>query len=528
MSITPKDRKLRPEQPQEKKSLYPYFWLSALIFLVYFQGLFFGFVYLDDNALILDNFEFISKLSNIFGAFKYDAFFNSYGGSYYRPIFTLSFMLDALTGGASPFMYHLTNLLLHTIASCLAYRLFTEFEYSSSKAFLFSAIFGVHPALSQVALWLSGRGESLLAIFVAGSILFLVGFAKTGKFSFYMLHILFFILSVFTKETALTAPLIYFLYLKFIFRGKIPSPALISLISGWLLSIACCLVIRSLVLKTPVAHTDYDIMHTLAVAFPSTAAYVGKIFFPFNLSVFPVLKDISLKYGIIAVILVILLLYLSKTRNNKSAVFGLVWFAAFLSPSLLYPAHLSETRIYLPFIGFLLCLMEIDFGGIFRLNSIGLKVASVLIISLFSIKTILHSRNFKDRLSFWKQAVESSPSHAFNHNNLGSMYYLDGDFHEAEFYWKKAIEINPGERLVHNNLGLIYMNRGDFKNAEAEYLKELEINPLYDNVYFNMGLLCYRQGDLPGAQALWKKAVELNPRNHGALNNLTAIEKLLK
>ena len=82
---------------QELRSWRPYFILVVLGFVLYSQILSFDLTYLDDNTLIIDNWEIISNLRNIPLAFSSDAFFSG-TNFYYRPLLNVSFMLDALWG----------------------------------------------------------------------------------------------------------------------------------------------------------------------------------------------------------------------------------------------------------------------------------------------------------------------------------------------------------------------------------------------------------------------------------------------
>jgi hypothetical protein len=98
-----------------------YFWFLLLAFFLYLPSLFFDFSYFDDNVLILDKLFFLKNIGNFFRIFQQDVFYLSSSGSYYRPILTLSFMLDAQISGKYPFFYHLSNVLYHLTASLLFY-----------------------------------------------------------------------------------------------------------------------------------------------------------------------------------------------------------------------------------------------------------------------------------------------------------------------------------------------------------------------------------------------------------------------
>src|SRR3989339_2044527 len=130
------------EQTPYLDNLKPFFWIMVIGFLLYLSTLFFNFSYLDDNNLILDNQYFLSNPANIFQSFLTDVFliFN-HSAFYYRPLLTISLIFDYQIGGASPLIYHFSNVIFHLISSCLVFVFLTKLNYKKTLAFLFSIIF---------------------------------------------------------------------------------------------------------------------------------------------------------------------------------------------------------------------------------------------------------------------------------------------------------------------------------------------------------------------------------------------------
>jgi hypothetical protein len=243
---------------------------------------------------------------------------------------------------------------------------------------------------------------------------------------------------------------------------------------------------------------------------------MGKIFFPFNLSVLPIIQDTTFIYGIITIILLILFIYFTKNKRWNFILFGFMWFLGFLLPAFIRPypdiiADFLEHRLYVPIIGIFIVLLETDWVKKidFKKRSHLLMVGSLILV--FCVITLVHSRNFVDKLAFWENAVQTSPHHPLAHRNLGAMEYLNGDLVNAEKESKIALELNPNEQMAHNNLGLIYANENKFAEAEIEYKKELENNPYYDNAYYNLGLLYWQEKRPDEAITNWKKTLEINP-----------------
>ena len=495
----------------------PYFLIVLLGFLVYLPSLFFNFTYLDDNVLILDNYYFLKNISNIFEAFKQQVFpIQSSPAFYYRPMLTISYMLDAQFGDVSSFRYHLTSLIIHLVNSCLVFYFFKKLNYKKNISLFFSIIFAVHPVLTQATAWLPGRNDSLLALFVLASFIFFIKFLELKKIKYFFWHLLFFALALFTKELAVFLPILIILYFYIIHKQGLSWKNKWKFIFGWIFIFLIWFILRQGALSggIPKETNIFEMIKSIFISLPALVQYVGKIIFPFNLSVLPIIKDTTFVYGIIAIILLILGLIFSKNKRFNFIIFGLFWFLIFLLPSFIRPdpifSNFIEHRLYLPLIGFFIMLLEIDWINKLANNSKKLLIWGTLIIIIFSIITLIHSQNFKNRMNFWQNAVKNSPHLPLAHRNMGAMYYLEGLFDKAETEYKKSLELNPYEQMVHNNLGLIYMNTNRFEEAEEEYKKEIEINPYYDTVYYNLGLLYYKQGRLSEAEALWEKTLELN------------------
>src|SRR6185312_9845946 len=78
--------------------------LVILSFILYGKALKFGFNYLDDSILVIDKYKFNSDYHNIPKAFnqhifKVDDQVDKWSHDYYRPLMTLSFMVDAHIAG---------------------------------------------------------------------------------------------------------------------------------------------------------------------------------------------------------------------------------------------------------------------------------------------------------------------------------------------------------------------------------------------------------------------------------------------
>src|SRR3972149_10470003 len=103
------------------RNYFPILCIISISFLVYLNTFNNGFVW-DDMVLIVDN-EGLGKWAGFWKNFTRDFFDTTddtiefkYG--YYRPIISLSYMIDHTLWGIIPWGFHLSNIIFHTI-SCI-------------------------------------------------------------------------------------------------------------------------------------------------------------------------------------------------------------------------------------------------------------------------------------------------------------------------------------------------------------------------------------------------------------------------
>ncbi|HBA60412.1 MAG TPA: hypothetical protein DCZ92_06275 [Elusimicrobia bacterium] len=505
----------------------PYAWIAATGFLLYNRALSFGFTFLDDNVLILNNLDNLRSWAIIPQAFTRDVFFTA-GGAFYRPLLTLSLALDAQLGGTLPFFYHLSGIFLHLAAAALLYRLFLRLEYGKGLSLFSALVFTVHPALSQAVAWIPGRNDSLAAIFVILSFTQFIRFRSgaPGRRGAYALHLVFFALALLTKESAAIMPAAFLAYALLISRER-SLTALLREAAGWAAVLLLWHFLRSSVLQVP-GLPAAAMARSVWTNLPAFLQYAGKAVLPVNLSVMPALRDTTSVYGLLSAGVIACALILGRPKRRAMVVFGFTWFAIFLLPSLIMnsPAQedfMFEHRAYIPLAGLLLVFMELVpaelSAGAARLAG----AAGLAWLCLLASVTSRHLPNFEDRLKFWGSAAAASPGSPLIHRNLGIMYFTARLYGPAEKEYLTAIALNPSEPIVHSNLGVLYMDRGRLKEAEKALLRELELNPRYDNGHFNLAMFRRVTGRKKEMAELLEKTLELNPGHLYALRDLALL-----
>lgn len=505
------------------KTWFLYLVIIIVGLLVYVQTVGFNFVYLDDNALILDRAKFLASWLNFWPAFKIDVFSSAGSAAYYRPLYTISYLIDFQIGAADPWIYHFTNVIFHLAASLLLFSFLLKLKIKPLFAWILALLFVVHPALVGAVAWIPGRNDLILAVWVLASLICWINFLDDYHFRrfqsalWFGAHLIFFALALLTKELALVLPIVFFFYLRLLSREKITIRKWLMIILSWLALISVWWWLKKLAFTFGLSLVDQQVWRNFLTNLPAVLVYLGKMVLPVNLSVLPVLANSTKIYGLIVFLAILVLIWFNRRKLESQFWFGLVWFWLFLLPSLIWldqrgSAFLAlDHRIYLPLIGLIILLSGIKSIYSFSWRTKPQIITIVLILLIFASLTVWQSRKYQDRLTFWINAVKDSPDSALAHKNLGAMYYLDGFLNKAALEYNQALEINPQELMVNNNLALIYLRRGSLNLAEDKLLREIRINPGYDNAYFNLGLVKYNQGKKDEAKALWQQTLKINP-----------------
>ncbi|MBI4050333.1 MAG: tetratricopeptide repeat protein [Candidatus Doudnabacteria bacterium] len=503
----------------------PYLWITLAVLAVYGQALFFKFTYLDDYTLLVQNAESFTRFANLFRIFTTDFLSPVTGGQYYRPLFAASLILNGALGGGSPFLFHLTDILLHLGVSLLLYRFLLNFT-SEPRALFGGLVFAVHPLLVQTVAWIPGRTDSLAVLFI---LWYIIAFDRALKLPSERRHYLYAALAMagalLSKETALLLPLISLLYAALISESEKKHKTLLRFVPIWIGLLALWFAGRSLLLETAAGWQIETIFSSMYLSAAAVVQYFGKMLLPFNLSTYPVMPDLRLTFGFLALAVVALGLLASKYKRYRVVIFGAAWFSIFLLVSLIRVKILPydevlEHRAYLALPGLLIIILEFDFfQKDWRLGAPRLAVAAG-VLGLLAIINIAHAANFRNGLAYWKKAVATSPGSPFSHKQFGALLNASGDYQSAEEEYKKVITLNPEKTLVYNNLGFLYATLGRAKEAETMYRFEIAVSPDYDKSYMNLGNLYWQAGRADEAAALWQKTIALNPYFFPAYRNL--------
>lgn len=505
---------------------FPYLWISVLTFIVYFQTLFFDFTSFDDQNQILNKFYFIKDFSNFFKVFSLDMFLTN-ERLYYRPIYIISYMIDAQISGLNPFSYHFTNILLHVFSSILIFVLLGKLNLKKSFAFVFSLLFAVHPVLVQAVAWVSGRTDSLLTLFLLISFIAFINISeneKNGKSLIFnsVMHFAAFILSLYTKETAVLFPMICLSFVYLIKKEKLFVPKYYLISAVWLLFSVIYFIMRKSATQTGTSSV-MDRLHSITDNLEGIIIYLGKIFIPVNLTVWQEAADANLIFGIVSAAVLVFCFYWFGIKDKRKFMFGIIWFVIFLGPTFFHATKTPvffENRLYLPIVGIIVSISQLKviekFPGIGK----NLMKFSAAIIIIFGISNISYNSIFKDSITLWKATVESSPNSVIANKNLGNCYLDEGNLIEAENYFRKSVAIDPNYEDAYISLGNLYYNKNIFDLAEKNFLTAIAKNNNNSLTYNNLAGVYYKKNDFIKAADYYSKAISRNQNYFEAITGI--------
>ena len=470
---------------ENKKRLY---WLLAVVpFLLYLKSFFYELSPFDESWLILRDQHFLSQWS-AFG----EAFVHDIQKIYYRPILTLSFVIDVHLGGINPFIFHFSNVIYHLLACLVLFRfllLFCEIPI----AFILSLFFAVHPMALNAVAWVPGRNDSLLFIFTLLALYSLLRLIETGNKKYLLHNVIFFLLALFTKESGVILPLA-FCWVWFMQKGL--EKKLFLMIGLWATCITAWFFIRnSLVTYVPGDH--YTLMELSRRISASLLIFIGKFLLPIHQSIAPTPENSLLWPGIAVILFIVWLFVKNKILNRKLALTGLGLALILLAMPIWYGCMLplcmqDEHRSYTALAGILLFLSQINFlRSINKMLKIGL-----VIISLFSVKTFIRMDVYKTVASYLAEGLIDCPQNFNFPFHQAELFYNQGNFKNAISYYTKAINLRPDQAPLYNNRANSFAKTGQKDSAIADYTKALSLTDRMAEVWLAR-CLAYRQfGDM--------------------------------
>lgn len=461
-----------------------------------------------------------------------------------RMLLIASFAVNYHLAQLDPLPYHVVNLLVHGLAVGAALSLaeavgrLAGHPKALGAAVVGVGIWAVHPMGAQAVTYITGRSESLCALFCLVSLglwaqaLLLERATGEADVVSRVLALLAGAGALLSKEVGVMLPPAL-LVLELYFPSRGPAAAGLGTLSDrlravrWLYALPLALlVVGAMVLRVEVAGTliPREVDRPLSVQLLTQAEvwvrYVGLWLAPVGQTVFHVVPDVDphAPRAIVAGVGWIGLVGVAVLWGQRVplAGFALTLGALFLIPSSsIAPLkeHMAEHRAYA--LGLWLSLaITWTLSGPRRADRLLVRPSAALhragamlgVFLLGFLPGLTDARNaiWSSETSLWREATTRAPRSAEAWYGLGDALRFDGKYGPAMSAYKKATELDPNNLDAWNNLGIARAELGDADGASEAWRALLRRSPTYCKAHNNLGFLALRRRE-------WDLAlVELN------------------
>jgi tetratricopeptide (TPR) repeat protein len=467
--------------------------LVLVPFLTYVKACYFDFSPLDDVWLIINNEEIIKNWSNLKEAFR-----QATSEMYYRPLLFDSFIIDYHIKGLNAHVFHFTNVVLHVLTVLLLFRFLKQYDVRKELAFVFALLFALHPVMLHAVAWVPGRNDVMLALFCLAALYFQNLFLDRSQKKYVVLQFVFFILALFTKETAIVMPVVFALnsYAKGIEKRKIGVEFVFTLI----ITIAWYYYRKTIV--KDVGFMDGDLALRLKNFVSSFLIYNGKVIYPFQQSLYPTIENSHVLFGLISILIMIAMIRFFKFSSKRYGYLGIALYLLFLFvPIWFVSASVTreqyENRLYTPMIGLVLFAanLKIDWE-----NQVTRLCFGALIIFYFST-TFVRMENYRDYMIYIEKCIDDNPNNYFFHERMADELAARSDLKGAVKHYSEAIRILPSRALFYNNRANVYTSLGMKEEALRDFDSAIVRSGNDPRVYLNRCMTLVKLNEFDAAMS---------------------------
>lgn len=514
--------------PSRKQAISCLGLLGLVLLAIYARSLTFPFVAWDDGLLITENATVHGFTpSNIWKAFT------TYDPELYIPLTLISYQIDYVFAGLSPFVYHLENLLTHVLNAALVCWFVFLLTGRRWVAAVTALMFAVHPLHAEAVVWASARKDVLSTAFFLCTLIAYLLYRRTGERSWYRRSIVALLLALLSKVIAITAPLILLL-LDWREGRKIDKANLREKAPYFLLSFVFGLI--ALGGKTG---SDNLLFEKILIGSKAITLYLSKLLFPTGLSVlYPYTDPISLVnpdlLSATALVLVLTALAFWSTCKTRDILFGWLFFLLTVLPTfsnfakgedVLKDIYIGSDRYaYIPSIGLLFLAALLIYKLIERKPQAS-QGALALFIVLLSFQAYTQSLVWSSTEALFSNVLTHYPNSHLAHNNLGTLRFEEGNHAEALRHYQESLAIRPNGQAYYN-LGQLYTDARQFRKAMEAYELALAQRPSDTSAHINRGVLLLREGQTLEAVQHFTSALELDSSLAVAYYNLATAYEL--
>ena len=543
--------------------------LAIAVFIVFWQVKDHAFITYDDDEYVTNNI-YVQKgltLNGVRWAFSSNAV------SYWHPLAWLSHMLDVQLYGMAAGGHHLTSVLFHLASCILLFLVFRRMTGAVWRSAFVAMLFAIHPLNVESVAWVAERKSVLSTFFWMLAMYSYVHYVEKPGALRYLWILLFFILGLMAKPMLVTLPFVLLLLdfwplgrmnagaqggvdsqkteegTPFVFQSdflprlifeKLPFFFLAAISVFW-----SSVSVRRLGIV--LSGESKPVGLRVANAMVSYVKYLGKLFWPLDLTfIYPYPRTI-VTWQVIASVLILMSLTIGVLIKLRKAPFlgvGWFWYLGTLVPVIglvqagFWPA-MADRFAYIPAIG-LFIIVVWGISGLSKnwyYNKTLLSAAAVVTLIFLMTVAWVQVGYWRNSTLLFEHALDITENNYLVHNNLGNIYFRQGLIDEAAKHYAESLRINPSFVLAHNNLGAAMLRTGNIEKAIFHFQTALRLKPNDHDVlnnlnkalihkYYRAGNYHLSNGNLDQAREQYQRAISIQPQFTPALKQLAEVYAL--
>lgn len=517
-----------------------------LLIIVAFTFILYGNTFTNDYALddliVINSNTFTKKgFSGIKEIFSYDSFTGFFGkqkklvaGGRYRPLSMATFAIEyGVLKDFKPGFSHFLNVLFYAITGILLFIILSKLikplknkhkNWYLGIPFLATLLFIAHPVHTEVVANIKGRDEIFALLFSLLTVWLIILYLEKKKFSYLLFAAFSFFLGLLSKEN--TIMFLAIIPLTLYFFTTIPLQKNLLTLIPILVAVFIFLYIRFLVLgylnsselprellNNP--FLDATTSQRFGTILYTLGLYLKLLFFPhplthdYNPYQVPLVEMTDIR-ALFPLVIYIGLIYLAFKfyRKKHLIAYGIFFYliTLFIVSNIIFTVgtFMNERFIYMPSIGFALIVAWFFASRLPKLlkNTILYQYVAVtfliLILSLYTVKTIARNKAWQDDFTLFTTDVKTSVNSTKCNTSAGGKYFekaqqetdtvlKNKDFQMSQQYLNQAIKIYPGNKNCLLLMGNVYaLYRKDYKGAIDLYLKVITLDGYNELAYNNI------------------------------------------
>lgn len=479
--------------------------LTAITFGAYVGAFDNAFVQWDDPLYVEDNPLVLQK--------RYDALSRGVFVDNYHPLTMYSYTLN-VSEPLSPRSFIVTNVVLHTLNTCLVFWL--SFLLSRRRlvvAFLAALFFGIHPMHVESVAWVSERKDVLYVFFLLGGAITYWRYLEKRTLAGLGLTFALFLLSCLSKGMAVVFPVLMVLLDYWKRRPIIERRAILEKIPFFATALFFGLMavnaqsggdfhgllIREGLRAVPET-MPFSTFHRIMFSTYGHLMYVWKLFVPVHLAaLYPYPETLSEanhpKY-LFALLFFLATIALAAWNARKTRViaFGVGWYLICIVPVLQWipvgSAIMADRYSYLSYFGLLFALAVgiASIWGRYRAMTAILSAGLALVIVLLFVQTTRQVETWRDNEALWGNVIRYFPQSDLPYISRGNGRGKTGQIQGAMADLQTALSLGSRRPEMYDGLGNAYAAFGKPDSALLMFDLGLKGSPNDGNMYFNRAI----------------------------------------